>query len=316
MAHPHDSIPAASHADHAHQGHSHGPAVALTNVSRLLVIGAAMNLLYVIVEAGAGVYYHSLALVADAGHNLSDVAGLLISLLAFWLARRRPTEAFTYGLRKSTVLASLLNAALLLITIGGILWESIHRFRDPQPVPGSIVAWVALLGIVVNTGSALLFRGGTELNVRGAYLHLLADALVSVGVAAAGLGMRYTGWYWLDPVVGLVVCVVIAGSSWRLLADSVRLSLDGVPSPIALADVEAKIRQVPGVQEVHHIHIWSLSTTETALTAHLMLDTSLDAAAVAALKRTVRHELEHLQIQHATLEIETGPGTCQHASCT
>lgn len=308
MAHQHE---------HSHAGHSHGP-VTLTAVNRALIIGAVLNAAYVAVEFGLGVYYNSLALIADAGHNLSDVAGLLLSLLAFRLARVRQTPTFTYGYRKSTVLVSLTNAVILLVTIGAILWESVGRFRHPEPVAGGPVAWVAGLGIVVNTVSALLFFRDKDhdLNVRGAYLHLAADALVSLGVVVAGVVIRYTGWFWLDPVIGVLVAAVILGSTWRLLSESLRLSLDGVPAGIDLTAVLTDLRAVGGVRDVHHVHVWAMSTTENALTAHLVLSPGLTDANVGTLKADVRHRLEHHAIRHATLETEVvadadcGAGTC------
>ena len=296
MAHEHTH-------DHAHH---HGPTV-LTSINRALIIGAVLNAGYVIAEFSFGVYYNSLALVADAGHNLSDVASLLLSLLAFRLARVRQTPNFTYGYRKSTVLASLTNAVILLITIGAILWESTQRFRHPEPVAGGAVAWVAGLGILVNSVSALLFfrNKDHDLNARGAYLHLATDALVSLGVVVAGVVISYTGWVWLDPVIGILVAIVIMGSTWRLLTDSLRLTLDGVPAGIDLAAVLADLRAVAGVHDVHHVHVWAMSTTENALTAHLVLLPDLTDNQVTVIKQEVRHRLEHSNISHATLETET-----------
>ncbi|MBC8155828.1 MAG: cation transporter, partial [Bacteroidetes bacterium] len=289
--------------EHTHNhGHHHGPTT-LTTVNRALIIGALLNTVYVLVEFGAGFYYGSLALVADAGHNLSDVASLLLSLLAFRLAKARSTPTFTYGYRKSTVLASLTNGVLLMVTIGVIVWESLRRLNDPQPVMGEPVAWVAGVGILVNSVSALLFFRDKEhdLNVKGAYLHLMADALVSLGVVVSGLLMRYTGWFWLDAATGLVVAAVIFGSAWRLLADSVRLSLDGVPTDINLVEVATEIQGVNGVGDVHHVHVWAMSTTENALTAHLVLQPGLTHTEERTLKREIRHRLEHLNISHVTL---------------
>ena len=294
-----------AHEHHDHAGHSHGPTV-LTSINRALIIGAVLNTMYVLVEFGMGFYHNSLALVADAGHNLSDVASLLLSLLAFRLARVRQKPGFTYGYRKSTVLASLTNAVILLVTIGAILWESFQRFRHPEPVAGGIIAWVAGLGLVVNTVSALLFFRSKEhdLNAKGAYLHLVADALVSLGVVIAGVIISYTGWTWLDPVIGIVVAIVIMGSTWQLLTDSLRLSLDGIPSGINLPAVVSDLRSVAGVQDVHHVHVWAMSTTENALTAHLVLQPNLTDTQVVRLKNEARHKLEHQKISHATLETE------------
>ncbi len=304
--------------EHAHAGHHHGPTLTPGNrINQALIIGAVVNTAYVLVEFGAGFYYGSLSLVADAGHNLSDVASLLLSLLAFRLAKASSTPTFTYGYRKSTVLASLTNGVLLMVTIGAIVWESLRRLHDPQPVAGAPVAWVAGLGILVNLGSALLFFRDKDhdLNTKGAYLHLATDALVSLGVVVSGLLIRYTGWFWLDSVTGLLVAAVIFGSAWRLLADSVRLSLDGVPTDIDLAEVQTEIQQVTGVSDVHHVHVWAMSTTENALTAHLVLKPGLSNADEMALKSDVRHRLEHLNINHVTLEIDARAGDCQGGDC-
>lgn len=313
MAHQHTTNPTA----HDHAGHSHGPVV-LTSINRALIIGAVLNTVYVLVEFSMGFYYNSLALVADAGHNLSDVASLLLSLLAFRLARVRQTPNFTYGYRKSTVLASLTNAVILLITIGAILWESFQRFRHPEPVVGGAVAWVAGLGLVVNTISALLFFRNKEhdLNAKGAYLHLVADALVSLGVVIAGIVISYTGWVWLDPAIGVVVAIVIMGSTWSLLTDSLRLSMDGVPAGIDLEKVQTDLRAVKGVRDVHHVHVWAMSTTENALTAHLVLQDDLSDDQVSSLKRDARHRLEHQNISHVTLETETtAQDECESEEC-
>lgn len=305
--------------DHNHDlaGHHHGPTV-LTSINRALIIGAALNAVYVVVEFVLGFYYNSLALVADAGHNLSDVASLLLSLLAFRLARVRQTPSFTYGFRKSTVLASLTNAVILLITIGAILWESIGRFRHPEPVAGGAVAWVAGAGMLVNAASAMLFFRDKEhdLNVKGAYLHLATDALVSLGVVVSGIVISYTGWTWLDPVIGILVAVVIMGSTWRLLTDSLRLSMDGVPTGIDLPAVLADLRSISGVQDVHHVHVWAMSTSENALTAHLVLQPGLSDSQIASLKHDARHKLDHQKISHATLETETvANDDCETETC-
>ena len=302
---------------HDHAGHHHG-SVVLTSINRSLIIGAVLNASYVLVEFIMGFRYNSLALIADAGHNLSDVASLLLSLLAFRLARVRQTPSFTYGYRKSTVLASLTNAVILLITIGAILLESIQRFRHPEPVAGGSVAWVAGIGILVNSASALLFFRDKEhdLNVKGAYLHMAADALVSLSVVIAGIVISYTGWVWLDPIIGILVAVVIMGSTWRLLTDSLRLSMDGVPTGIDLTAVQADLRAVAGVQDVHHVHVWAMSTSENALTAHLVLKSGLTDKQVAALKHDARHRLEHQKISHATLETETvAQDDCEAEDC-
>lgn len=286
-------------------------------VNRAFIIGAVLNTIYLIIEFGIGFYYKSLALLADAGHNLSDVASLLLSLVAFRLARVHHRPGYTYGYRKSTVLVSLLNALLLLLAVGAIVWESIQRFRHPEPIVGGAVAVAAGVGILINSLSALLFfrDKDQDLNIKGAYLHLLADALVSAGVVAAGILIGWTGWYWLDPLMGLVVAAFIVGSTWRLLLDSVRLSLDGVPLNLDVEKITAEIRKVSGIRDVHHIHIWAMSTTENALTAHLVLQPGLDEPQIVALKHTIRHALEHLGIGHATLETELSGEDCEEEEC-
>ncbi|MBO0952240.1 cation diffusion facilitator family transporter [Fibrella forsythiae] len=293
--------------NHAHD-HSHAHSPTVTTITRTLIIGAALNIVYVLVEFVMGLQTKSLALVADAGHNLSDVAGILLSLLSFRLAKVKSNQRFTYGLRKSTVLASLVNAVLLLLAVGGILLESTQRFRHPEPVAGGVVAWVAGIGIVVNAASAFLFFRDKDhdLNMKGAYLHLLADALVSVAVVVSGLLIGYTGWFWLDPAMGIVVAAIILVGTWGLLSDSLRLSLDGVPVGIDLAEVQKIVGAVPGVVAVDHVHIWAMSTTENALTAHLTVKPDLTNNQVVLVKKEVRHELEHLGIEHATLEVNAG----------
>ncbi|MDQ1089080.1 cation diffusion facilitator family transporter [Siphonobacter sp. SORGH_AS_1065] len=292
---------------HAHD-HSHAPA----EVNRAFVIGIILNTTFVIVEAAAGFYTDSLALLTDAGHNLSDVASLLLAMLAFRLAKSKPTERFTYGYQKSTVLVSLANAVLLLVVMGGIGYEAFNRLWSTHVVAGDTIALIAGIGIGINAFTALLFFRQKEhdLNVKGAYLHLLADALVSAAVVAAGIAMPLTGWYWLDPVLGIIVALVVVWSTWSLLQDSLILSLDGVPATLSTQSIKEQILQYPSVLDVHHIHIWAMSTTENALTAHLVIPSHLSSAEIFKLKHEIRHTLEHLSIQHATLETETPDDPC------
>jgi cobalt-zinc-cadmium efflux system protein len=291
------------HHDHEH-GHSHSVTAAQAT-SKAFIIGILLNLLYVFGEAIAGLLTHSLALLTDAGHNLSDVASLGLSLLAFRLAKLKPSQNFTYGYKKSTILAALTNAVILLVAVGILGYESILRIRHPQPLQGGVVAWVAALGIVINGVSAMLFfRNKHELNAKSAYLHLLADALVSVGVVIAGILIIYTHWYWLDAFVSLGVLVVILISTWSLLSDSIRLSLDAVPQNVNIEEVEKAMNTVAGVKQVSHIHIWAMSTTENALTAHLEADTELSFEEKLSVVKALKHELEHHNIQHATIELE------------
>jgi cobalt-zinc-cadmium efflux system protein len=287
---------------HQHHGHSHGPA----SYGRAFAIGMALNIGFVIVEAVYGKLAGSLALVADAGHNLGDVLGLGLAWGAAVLAQRRPTARRTYGLRRTSILAALANAIILLVAVGGIAWEAIRRLQTPDQVGGTTVIWVAAIGIAVNIGTALLFLGGrhTDLNIRGAFLHMIADGAVSLGVVLAGIAIVLTGQGWIDPVVSLLIVVVILAGTWGLLRDSVNLALDAVPDQIDAAAVETYLCALPNVDDVHDLHIWAMSTTETALTAHLVrpagaLDDGLLARAGAELH-------DRFGIEHATLQVETG----------
>lgn len=285
--------------DHSH---SHAPA----SYGRAFAIGIALNTGFVIMEATFGFLSGSLALVADAGHNLSDVLGLVVAWIASILVRRLPTPRHTYGLRRSSILAALANAVFLLVAIGAISWEAIGRFDNPEPVAGGTVIWVALVGIAINTATALLFMAGRkdDLNIRGAFLHMAADAGVSLGVVIAGVLILLTGWQWLDPVVSLVIAVVILVGTWGLLRDSVNLALDAVPGRIDTAAVTTYLAALPGVTEVHDLHIWALSTTETALTAHLVIPASGDSDRLLADTCAALHD--RFGIEHATLQIERG----------
>lgn len=292
---------------HAH-GHSHAPA----HYDRAFAIGIALNVAFVAVELTSGVLARSLALIADAGHNASDVLGLLISWGAYVLSRRRPSPRFTYGLRRSSILASLTNAVLLLVAVGAILLEAVRRLQAPEPVEGGLVIGVAAVGIVVNAVTAYLFASGRrhDLNLRGAYLHMAADAAVSLGVVVAGALILLTGWQWLDPAISLIVAGVITAGTWGLLRDSVRLALDAVPEGVDAAGIRAYLRALPGVAEVHDLHVWGLSTSETALTAHLVMpQPRVDQDFYAELRRALH---DRFGIEHATFQIEagTGAGSC------
>lgn len=301
--------------DH-HHGHHHAPA--LQQVNTALVVGIVLNLAFVVTEVVAGLYTRSLALLTDAGHNLSDVASLALALLAFRLARIKSSSTFTYGFQKTTILVALVNAVILLLAIGGIGWEATERIlRSSVPTPGKTVAIVAGIGIVVNGFTAYLFFKNKEkdLNVKGAYLHLLADALVSVGVVIAGIVMMYTNWWWMDVAVSFVIMVVIFISTWKLLKDTLRLSLDGVPQDIEMEKIREAVSKVKGVKGLHHIHVWAISTTKNALTAHITLDALTPMEEAEKIKHEIRHQLEHLGIQHATLETEADMTACEDEKC-
>jgi cobalt-zinc-cadmium efflux system protein len=297
MAHDHS---------HAHHGHSH--AVSFNEASlKAFQIGIGLNVLFVLVEVVAGLAYKSMSLLSDAGHNLADVVSLLLSYIAFKLAHRQATMRFTYGYKKSTILAALFNALLLLVAIGMLGYESVHRLQLPPVVQGTGIAWVAAIGIVVNSISAFLFckNKDTDLNIKGAYWHLLADAMVSVGVVIGGIVISYTGWYWLDPAIGLAIMIIILISTWSLLTDSFKMSVDAVPAGIELEDITRVILSVKNIVNVHHIHIWPLSTTENALTAHIIIDDHLPFDEKLKVIQNLKHELTHHNIHHSTIELES-----------
>lgn len=291
---------------HDHHDHHHHHSIDISNVSRALVIGIILNLTFVAVEFGAGFISGSLALLSDAGHNLSDVAGLALSLVAFRLLKVKPTQKFTYGYRKASILVSLLNAVILLIAVGSIGFESIQRFLSPRSVQSETIIWVAAIGIVINTVSALLFFRNKEkdINIKGAYLHLMVDALVSLGVVAAGIIISYTQWLWVDPLISVIIMIVIVSSTWNLLKVSLQLTIDAVPAEIEMDKIRNSALQIPGVKDIHHVHVWAISTSENALTAHLILDDKISQEETSRIKNKFKHDLEHLGIRHATLETE------------
>jgi cobalt-zinc-cadmium efflux system protein len=294
---------------HAHcGGHHHAPP---ENYSRAFLIAIALNSIYVAVEFAYGFIANSTALMADAGHNLSDVLGLLLALGAMILGRKTPGGRFTYGLRSTSILAALVNTMFLMVVCGAIAWEALHRFWQPPVVAGMTVTLVAGIGILINGLSAWLFARGSkgDLNIRGAYLHMLADALVSLGVVVAGIAMMYTGWYWLDPVLSLVIVIVIVFGTWSLLRESLRLALSAIPEHIDAAAVELYLRQCAGVSEIHDLHIWGMSTTETALTVHLVMPDGYPGDAY--MDEITRDLRERFSIQHSTLQVELG--TTSHA---
>ena len=292
--------------DHGHHGHGHGHAPA--SFGQAFAIGVGLNTAYVIVEATFGVLSNSLALVADAGHNFGDVLSLGLAWLAAWLARRAPSDRYTYGLRGSSILAALSNAIVLLVVTGGIAWAAIQRLVHPQPAGGMMIIAVAASGVVINGGTALLFASGRkgDLNVRAAFAHMASDAVVSVGVVVSGGLILLTGWAWLDPAVSLIIGALIIIGTWSLMRESLDLALHAVPTSVDQAQVLDYLQRLPGVSDVHDLHIWGMSTTETALTAHLVrpvgaLDDELLHQACGELRR-------RFAIHHATLQVESGHG--------
>lgn len=298
------------HHDHHghHHGHGHGHSHAPASFGRAFAVGITLNLGFVVVEAVYGVIAGSMALVADAGHNLSDVLGLVIAWTASVLAARPPSARFTYGFKSSSILAALGNAAFLLVALGAILVETIRRLIEPEPVAGGPVMAVAAVGIVINTVTALMFMRGRkhDINIRGAYLHMAADAAVSAGVVVAGLLITLTGAQWIDPVTSLVIVGIIAAGTWGLLKDSLRMGLHAVPPGIDEQKVRHFLNSLSGVEAVHDLHIWPMSTTETALTAHLVMPGGHPGDSFL---HQLAQELDHaFGIGHATVQVETIDG--------
>lgn len=306
MAHHHDH----HHQHEQHHGHVHSHAghhhAVPTDSGNAFLISVGLNIAFVVIEFGFGFVANSTALMADAGHNLSDVVGLLLAWGAVAMARKQASRRYTYGLRSASILAALANAMLLLVASGAIALEAIQRFSQPPTVAGLTVSVVAAIGILVNGLSAWLLMQGSkdDLNLRSAYLHMAADAVISLGVVITGFVMLYTGWYWLDPVVSLIIVVVIVIGTWNLLRESAQLALNAVPVQVDAAAIEAYLRQLEGVTDIHDLHIWGLSTTENALTVHLVIpagypgDTFIDQIA--------RHLEEHFKVHHCTLQTEQG----------
>ena len=287
---------------HRHGGLAHSHAA--TGFGRAFAIGTALNVGYVIVQVFFGIAAHSLALVADAGHNLGDVLGLILAWWASYLTKRPATDQRTYGMRRSSILAALANAIFLLIAVGGISWEAIRRFGGKSAVAGWTVIWVAAIGVIINLGTALLFQAGRDrdLNIRGAFLHMAADAAVSFGVVIAGAIILFTGWHWFDPAVSLLINAIIVYGTWGLLRDSFNLAVDAVPPGVNVAEVRRYLQTIPTITDAHHLHIWALSTTETALTVHLVKP---DPSGDDRLLQRINHELtERFGIGHATIQFE------------
>lgn len=320
MAHDHhDERDHDAREDHAHAqhggGHAHGHHAPPDRLTRAFAVGIGLNIIFVVIGIIAGITAHSTALLADAAHNLGDVLGLAMAWGATVLAKRARTARRTYGLRRTTIFAALANGGLVLFAVGGVVWEAIHRLGDPHPVDGGLVAIVAAIGVALNGLAAMMFAKGREkdINVRGAFLHLVADAAVSAGVVIAGIVVWQTGWSWIDPATSLLVSVVILVGTWRLLREALDLLLDAVPAHVDAEAVEAYLGALPEVRAVHDLHVWSMSTTEVALTVHLVLP--WPAAPPEFLAR-LQHELEdRFSIHHITIQLEDCEGTpCAQAS--
>lgn len=283
--------------------HSHHHPVA--NHGRAFAIGVVLNIGFVVVEAFYGWKTGSLALLADAGHNLSDVAGLLLAWAAFGAARIKPNRRHTYGWRRASILAGFINATVLLVAMGSLLWEAAHRLQAPSPVDSLTVIWVAGIGVVVNSVTAWLFMAGShnDLNIRGAFLHMTADALVSVGVVIAGFMTLWQGWLWIDPIVSMLIALIIIVGTWSLFRRSLHLLFDGVPEGIDLDQLEDSLREIPGVLDVHDLHVWAMSTEENAMTAHLVCREGTSSQ-TALLHQATRIIKERFGIGHTTLQCE------------
>jgi cobalt-zinc-cadmium efflux system protein len=303
--------------NHSHNHHHHEHAVPLTNANKAFIVGILLNLLFVIVEVVAGLFIHSLSLLSDAGHNLADVGALALSLLAFRLLKVKSNERYTYGYRKTSIIVALLNSMVLLVSIGAIVYEAVHRFINPRPMPGTTIAIVAGIGIVINAVTALMFLRDKDkdINIKSAYLHLMSDAFVSLGIVIGGIIIFFTQWYWIDSILSILIAFVILFSTWKLLRQSLRLTLDGVPKDIHFEDIKKVATKVEGVKDMHHIHIWAISTTENALTAHLVLKEGTTLEQEQKIKYQLKHQLEHKNIHHITLETERENELCEAEDC-
>jgi len=301
------------HHEHDHHGHHHHTH-SIERLSTIYIVAVALNLAFVIVEVVAGILGNSIGLLSDAGHNLSDVFSLILAMIALKLASSHATKRFTYGHRKASVLISLLNAIILLVAVGAIIVESVEKFFTPAEVNGTLIIWTATVGIVINgvTAWVLSRQNQHDINTRGAFLHMLADTLVSVGVVVSGIIINYTGWTIVDPIIGIVIAIVILISTWSLLSESLRMSTDAVPEGFDVDDIKKKIENQEGVLNVHHMHIWAISTTETALTCHIVIP---EASMLEEVTDRVKEMLDGLGIHHSTLELETNSSHCHDHDC-
>ena len=294
--------------DH-HHGHHHHHHIEAIN--KIMIWAIVINLLYVVIEAGVGVYGDSLGLVSDAGHNLGDVFSLLLTLVGFKLAHAAANHRFTYGYQKSTILIAMLNAVILLVAVGVIIVESIRKIQHPEPVDGTLVSWTAGIGIIINglTAWMLMKDQKHDLNIRGAFLHMAADTLVSLGVVVAGIVITFTGFVLIDPIISLVIAAVILVSTWNMLKESLTLSIDGVPEDIDVDKLKTDIEALPHVKSLHHIHVWALSTTLNAMTAHVVIDSRDNEECTLEAIDNLAH---NANIDHPTIQFETSP--CDSAS--
>lgn len=299
-----------------HEGHNHGPST-LKNINNAFYIGILLNLLFTIIEFIVGYLNNSLSLISDATHNLSDVASLIISLIGMKLAQKAATLSYTYGYKKASILASFINSVLLFVVVFNIFKEAIERFDAPPEVGGKVIIITALIGVVINTLSAFLFYKGQkdDINIRGAFLHLLVDAIVSVGVVISGIFIYYTNWNILDIIISVIIAIVILMTTWGLFKESLKLTLDGIPKGIDLLKIKSLMNNFKGIKSVHHIHIWAISSTTNALSAHIVLDNNYSLNELMNIKSKLKHELQHKNIQHITLEVDTNLTECEEQEC-
>jgi len=300
---------------HSHD-HHHNPR--LTKISNAFIAGIVLNVVFVFIQVAFGIKVHSLSLLSDAGHNFTDVVSLLLSLIAVRLDNIKTTRKYTYGYRKTSILVALINSCILLVSIGIICYEAIIHLMHPVALPGKTVAAVALAGFFINGISAFFFfrDKNNDLNIKSAFLHLAADALVSLGIVIGGIFIYFTGWYQIDAILSLAIALVILYSTWHLLSDSIQLSLDGVPNTVQPEAIKLAAQEIKGVRNIHHLHIWALSTSENALTAHLLLDNNIDTFTEQTIKETLKEKLLHLNIHHSTLETEREAWPCKDRNCS
>ena len=301
-----------THHHHNHHHHHHHEISA--SMSKIFIFCIALNLLFVGIETVVGLLYNSVGLLSDAGHNLSDVFSLVLVLVAFRMSKAASTPQFTYGYKKATILISLINALILLVAVGAIIIESIYKLKNPQPISGTAISWTAGAGILINGLTTWLLMGGSkqDINVKGAYLHMLMDTLVSVGVVVSGIIISYTEWVWIDPIIGIVLAIIIMFSTYNLLKESLLMTLDAVPSSVDKEHIIEDLRNYNKIESWHHLHIWAISTTEFAATIHIVIK---DLNDMEKIKTEVREIFHKSGVNHCTIETETAGTECQAYSC-
>lgn len=302
--------------DHNHEGHNHSVS-SLDNINRAFYIGIGLNALFTAIEFIVGYSINSLALISDASHNFSDVISLIISLIGIVLAKKASSFLYTYGYKKASILASLVNSILLIFIVIKIFIEAFERISSPPQISGGMIIVTALIGVIINTVSAFLFFKGQkdDINIRGAFLHLMVDALVSVGVVISGIIVYYTNWNIIDPIISFVIAIVILFSTWGLLKESVKLTLDGVPSNIDMKNIENLFLKNKFIKEIHHLHVWALSSSQSALTVHVVLKDNIAFENFLIIKKEIKHDLKHENIQHSTIELDIEGEECDDKHC-